>query len=290
MVISIWFFKVCLFNPFWPIDKLAKNKVKYPYRPIFLFFIFHIVEISISCIIINLILVLVHRQQLATAWQRTLLRLCEENWQWVITVFVQQISQTTIEPCGRTAKQAINVMQQNLFLRIRDCISEKQFQWIALSKSGILTTYENQASSLVLISRKTRLLWVKNKVIWGLSNHPSRNRIVLSHLEKLPNENEDKTKTKMTQSFNQYSENEIKIWRQNILNQFNRVSSSCLCSHFLISLISTILRLMKTRLKSVFTDYGLTRRGIEKGTSSVPPYSALSLSYFFYFVVYPVLT
>ena len=29
----------------------------------------------------------------------------------------------------------------------------------------------------------------------------------------------------MTQSFNQYSENETKIWRQNILNQFNGVSS-----------------------------------------------------------------
>ena len=37
-------------------------------------------------------------------------------------------------------------------------------------------------------------------------------------LERLRNENEDKTKTQMTQSFNQYSENETKIWRQNILN------------------------------------------------------------------------
>ena len=42
-------------------------------------------------------------------------------------------------------------------------------------------------------------------------------------LERLRNENEDKAKTQMTQSFNQYSENETKIWRQNILNQFNRV-------------------------------------------------------------------
>ena len=42
----------------------------------------------------------------------------------------------------------------------------------------------------------------------------------------------------MTLSFNQYSENETKIWRQNILNQFNRVSSSCLRSHFVISLIN----------------------------------------------------
>ena len=44
-------------------------------------------------------------------------------------------------------------------------------------------------------------------------------------------------KTQMTQSFSQYSENETVIWRQNILNQFNRVSSSCLRSHFVISLL-----------------------------------------------------
>ena len=31
------------------------------------------------------------------------------------------------------------------------------------------------------------------------------------------NENEDKMKTQVTQSFNQYFENETKIWRQNIL-------------------------------------------------------------------------
>ena len=55
--------------------------------------------------------------------------------------------------------------------------------------------------------------------------------------ERLRNENEDKTKTHMMQSFNQCSENETKIWRQNILNQFNRVSSSCLRSHFVISLL-----------------------------------------------------
>ena len=36
---------------------------------------------------------------------------------------------------------------------------------------------------------------------------------------------ETRTKTQMTQSFNQYSENETKIWRKNILNQFNRVFS-----------------------------------------------------------------
>ena len=38
-------------------------------------------------------------------------------------------------------------------------------------------------------------------------------------------------------SFNQYSENETKIWRQNILNQFSRVSPSYLRSHFVISLM-----------------------------------------------------
>ena len=43
---------------------------------------------------------------------------------------------------------------------------------------------------------------------------------------KLRDEKEDKMKTQMTQSFNQYSENETKIWQQNILNQFNRVSWS----------------------------------------------------------------
>ena len=49
-------------------------------------------------------------------------------------------------------------------------------------------------------------------------------RVLVMAVEKLRNENEDKTMTQMTQSFNQYSENETKIWRQNILNQFNRVS------------------------------------------------------------------
>ena len=32
------------------------------------------------------------------------------------------------------------------------------------------------------------------------------------------NESEDKTKMQMTQSINQYSENQTKIWHQNILN------------------------------------------------------------------------
>ena len=56
--------------------------------------------------------------------------------------------------------------------------------------------------------------------------------------ERLRNKIEEKTKTQMTQSFNQYSENRTKIWSQNIPDQFNRVSSSCLRSHFVISLIS----------------------------------------------------
>ena len=63
-------------------------------------------------------------------------------------------------------------------------------------------------------------------------------KMCIDLIERLRNKNEDKTKTQMTQSFNQYSENETKIWRQNILNQFNRVSSSCLRFHFVISLIS----------------------------------------------------
>ena len=58
--------------------------------------------------------------------------------------------------------------------------------------------------------------------------------VPLAALERLRNENEDKTKTQMTQSFNK--KNETKIWRQNILKQFNCVSSSCLRSHFVISL------------------------------------------------------
>ena len=57
-------------------------------------------------------------------------------------------------------------------------------------------------------------------------------------IERLRNENEDKSKIQMTQSFNQYSENETKIWRENILNQFNCVFSSCLRSHFVNSLIN----------------------------------------------------
>ena len=50
--------------------------------------------------------------------------------------------------------------------------------------------------------------------------------VISDTLERLRNENEDETKAQMTQSFSQYSKNETKIWGQNILNQFNRVSSS----------------------------------------------------------------
>ena len=77
---------------------------------------------------------------------------------------------------------------------------------------------------------------------------------VLKALKRLRNENKDKTKTNMTQSFNQYSENETKIWHQNIL-----IKSIQLCVFFLFSfsfcnflyyhplssiLVSTILRTM----------------------------------------------
>ena len=41
-------------------------------------------------------------------------------------------------------------------------------------------------------------------------------RAVSEAIERLRNENEDKTKTQMTQSFNQDYENETKIWCQNI--------------------------------------------------------------------------
>ena len=61
--------------------------------------------------------------------------------------------------------------------------------------------------------------------------------VVTEIVERSRNENEDKTKTQMAHSFNQYSETKTEIWRQNILNQFNRVSSSCLRSQFVISLM-----------------------------------------------------
>ena len=75
-------------------------------------------------------------------------------------------------------------------------------------------------------------------------------------LERLRNENENKTKKQITQSFNQYSENETKIWRQNIRNQFNRVSSSCLRSHFVISLFPTKIRPMVIESQAVKVSKG----------------------------------
>ena len=45
--------------------------------------------------------------------------------------------------------------------------------------------------------------------------------VILASVERLQNGNEEKTKTQMTQ----YSKNGAKIWRQNNLNEFNRVSS-----------------------------------------------------------------
>ena len=77
-------------------------------------------------------------------------------------------------------------------------------------------------------------------------------------IERLRTESKDKRKTQMTQSFNQYSENETKIWRQNILNQFNGVSSSSLRSHFVISLTRALRRdfLSEGRIHSVSSVYG----------------------------------
>ena len=97
------------------------------------------------------------------------------------------------------------------------------------------TSTNNALSWLVCFSMF--LLTVNLCGIRNIKNSSSSTYHVMQQLERLRNENEDKTKTRMTQSFNQYSENETKIWRQNILNQFNRVSSSCLRSHFVISLL-----------------------------------------------------
>ena len=64
------------------------------------------------------------------------------------------------------------------------------------------------------------------------TNFTEASKFLNSIVERLQNENEDKTKTQMTQSFNQYSENEIKIWHQNMPNQFN------LCLRLVLVLIS----------------------------------------------------
>ena len=67
-----------------------------------------------------------------------------------------------------------------------------------------------------------------------------QNGVLPDVIERLQNENENKTETQMTQSFNQYSENETKIWCQSIPTQFSYVSSSCLRSHFVISLMTPL--------------------------------------------------
>ena len=61
-------------------------------------------------------------------------------------------------------------------------------------------------------------LFVQIQIIWSEYRQRKSISAVKFITERLRNENEDKTKTQMTQSFNQYSENETKIWRQNILN------------------------------------------------------------------------
>ena len=83
-------------------------------------------------------------------------------------------------------------------------------------------------------------------------------------IERLRNENIDKTKTQMKQSFNQYSENERKIWLQNILNQFNHVSLSCFRSHFVISL----MKLFSTKIEPILT-YGSIIWGIESSNNDI---------------------
>ena len=84
------------------------------------------------------------------------------------------------------------------------------------------------------------------------------NSVISDILERLRNENEDETKAQMTQSFSQYSENEAKIWGQNILNQFNRVSSSLCylqqytCLLLIFFIFASHLRLSSLLLRSIF--------------------------------------
>ena len=82
-------------------------------------------------------------------------------------------------------------------------------------------------------------IWLsETKIQWILILSQGRDVSFLMKLERLRNENEDKTKKQMKQLFNQCSENETKIWRQSILHQFNRKSLSCLRSNFIIPLLS----------------------------------------------------
>ena len=79
--------------------------------------------------------------------------------------------------------------------------------------------------------------------------------VILSLLDGLQNENEEKRKTLMTQSFNHYSENETEAWRQNILNQFSPVSSFSFHNLSIICYWQTDLLL---KLLYPMTDSGLS--------------------------------
>ena len=99
---------------------------------------------------------------------------------------------------------------------------------------------------MLLILRKSKKGQMSSYCAWGIFEEFHSvffyfSSVLQKLLERLRNENKDKMKTQMTQSFNEYSENETKIWRQNILNQFNHVFSSCLRSHFVISLLLVIV-------------------------------------------------
>ena len=77
-------------------------------------------------------------------------------------------------------------------------------------------------------------------------------------IERLRNEDENKMETQMTESFNQYSENETKIWRQSIPTQFSYVSSSCYRSHFVISLMTSLgILLVNAHTDGVFSSQNL---------------------------------
>ena len=91
-----------------------------------------------------------------------------------------------------------------------------------------------------------------------------RNGVLPDVIERLRNENENKTETQMTQSFNQYSENETKIWRQSIPTQFSYVSSSCLRSHFVISPMTPLRSLLEdAHTDGVFPSQNLTTTRVQ---------------------------
>ena len=110
----------------------------------------------------------------------------------------------------------------------------------------MILTFTNYLSLVLLRQAEASLiLWsygngfIRRCALFGSRWH----RVVIHKIERLRNENDDKTKTQMMQSLNQCSENETKNWHQNILNQFNCMSSSCLRSHFVISLITNAVGL-----------------------------------------------